>query len=106
MAVTCRCHASSLYAGLWDCPRCHHKSLDRVGAWEGCERRACGYEQTKATAWVVTVDTGWANFGFVVREGVVAECAPLTAWARGRSGREVVAYWRGRGAEVTWQTAS
>ena len=44
--MTCRCHAGPLYATLHDCPRCGHRSLDHVGGWVGCERRACGYQNS------------------------------------------------------------
>jgi hypothetical protein len=42
--VTCKCHSGLLYASLVTCPKCGHGSLDRIGNWEGCERRRCGYE--------------------------------------------------------------
>lgn len=42
----CRCHSSELYRGLVECPACGHNSLDRLPGWEGCERRACGYQRT------------------------------------------------------------
>lgn len=41
----CRCHSDLIYASLVRCPKCNHWTLDRVGNWEGCERRACGYER-------------------------------------------------------------
>lgn len=41
----CRCHASELYLSLVKCPACGHNSLDRLPGWEGCERRACGYQR-------------------------------------------------------------
>jgi hypothetical protein len=56
-ASTCSCHASDLYAGLWRCPSCGHRSFDAY-TWarrpgeplEGsCERRRCGYEGTYKT---------------------------------------------------------
>lgn len=43
----CRCHSGPLYASLDRCPVCGHNSLDRVGDWEGCERRNCGYQKTE-----------------------------------------------------------
>lgn len=42
----CTCHSGPLYAGLTTCPACGHWSLDRGRTWEGCERRACGYERS------------------------------------------------------------
>lgn len=42
----CRCHSGLLYNGLTTCPACGHNSLDRGRTWEGCERRACGYQKT------------------------------------------------------------
>jgi hypothetical protein len=41
----CRCHSSELYLSLVECPACGHWSLDRLPGWEGCERRACGYQK-------------------------------------------------------------
>jgi hypothetical protein len=41
----CRCHSSMLYLSLVECPACGHWSLDRLPGWEGCERRACGYQR-------------------------------------------------------------
>lgn len=41
----CVCHSGLLYAGLVKCPACGHNSLDRLKTWEGCERRACGYQR-------------------------------------------------------------
>ena len=26
------------------CPRCGYMRLERIGDWEGCERRQCGYQ--------------------------------------------------------------
>lgn len=43
-----------------------------------------------------------AVFSFEVEDGVVVEAAPICRWAVGKRGREVVAYWRRRGATVTW----
>jgi hypothetical protein len=52
-ASTCSCHASDLYAALWRCPSCGHRSFEAYTwvqlppgfALEGsCERRRCGYE--------------------------------------------------------------
>jgi len=47
-----------------------------------------------------------ACFGVVVADGVVTAAAPITRWAIGRLGRDIVAYWRRRGATVTWQEVS
>jgi hypothetical protein len=52
--------------------------------------------------YLVRVDSGFACFGFVVAGGRVVRSAPITKWAIGRLGRDVVAYWRNRGATVTW----
>lgn len=43
----CCCHSDLIYASLMKCPACGHWTLDRAGNWEGCERRACGYEHVK-----------------------------------------------------------
>lgn len=43
--MSCKCHSGILYWSLVECPECGHSSLDRVGNWEGCERRACGYQR-------------------------------------------------------------
>lgn len=43
--MSCRCHASDLYASLVDCPKCGHRSFEVLGDWGGCERRKCGYER-------------------------------------------------------------
>ena len=43
----CSCHSSDLYATLFVCPQCNHRSLDWSAYaldWAGCERRRCGYE--------------------------------------------------------------
>jgi len=40
--VSCRCHASDLYAGLLRCPGCGHRSYDPIA--QSCERRRCAYE--------------------------------------------------------------
>jgi len=54
--------------------------------------------------WLVRVDNGFAVFGLVVDDaGVVVEAAPIARWAEGRRGREVVRYFRGRGAKVSWK---
>lgn len=54
-------------------------------------------------AYLVRVESDFAVFGFVVKNRVVTrECAPIAKWAIGRRGREVVDYWRKRGAKVTW----
>lgn len=47
--MSCRCHSSAIYARLYECPKCGHRSLDRVGDWEGCERRKCGYQSAPAS---------------------------------------------------------
>lgn len=52
--------------------------------------------------YLVRVDSGFACFGFDVVDGIVTRCAPITRWALGEPGRDVVAYWRKRGATVTW----
>ena len=39
--MSCRCHASDLYATLTVCPHCGHRSYDPVA--EACERRSCGH---------------------------------------------------------------
>lgn len=53
-------------------------------------------------SYLVRVDSGFACFGLVVDDGIVTRCAPITRWALGKAGRDVVAYWRRRGASVTW----
>lgn len=42
--MTCSCHADLMYAGLYDCPACGHRSLDIGRTWAGCERRRCGWQ--------------------------------------------------------------
>lgn len=54
-------------------------------------------------AWLVRVETAWVCFGFVVGpSGRVTEAAPIARWTIGKPGREILAYWRHRGATVTW----
>ena len=50
---------------------------------------------------LVGVDSGFAVFGFVVKDGIVSrECAPITKWAIGKRGDYVISYWKRRGATV------
>lgn len=43
----CRCHPADMYAGLIECPKCHHWSYEPMGDYGACERRKCGYEWRK-----------------------------------------------------------
>lgn len=56
---------------------------------------------------LVRVDMRRACFGFIVRDGVIIECAPygeaILRRARITSGREAVKLFRAKGAIVTWQ---
>jgi hypothetical protein len=42
--MTCKCHSDLMYASLYDCPACGHRSLDIVKTWAGCERKKCGWQ--------------------------------------------------------------
>lgn len=54
--------------------------------------------------WLVRVDNGFAVFGLIVDDaGFVTEAAPIAKWSEGRRGRDVVRYFRERGAKVTWR---
>lgn len=55
------------------------------------------------TSWLVCVDLLYACFGLVIVDGVVARAPPIAFWTIGRLGREVVAYYRRKGAHVSWQ---
>jgi hypothetical protein len=51
----------------------------------------------------VRVETTFAVFGFVVVNGVVEMSAPIAKWSIGRKGKDVVKYWKSRGAQITWR---
>ena len=53
--------------------------------------------------WLVRVEQRHACFGFEVTDGLVTRTAPIAKWTVGRSGRDMVGYYRDRGARVTWQ---
>ena len=53
-------------------------------------------------SWLVRVEQAHAVFAIIVGpDGVVTEAAPIAGWAKGKRGREVVKYFRERGAKVT-----
>lgn len=49
---------------------------------------------------LVRVDLPWAVFGLILEDNVVIEAAPIASWATGKSAREVLAYYKGRGARL------
>jgi hypothetical protein len=49
---------------------------------------------------LIQVDTGYACFCLVVRDGVVVEAAPIAKWVMGKSVEYVVSYFRRKGASV------
>lgn len=49
---------------------------------------------------LIRVVLPWAVFGLIVEDGIVVEAAPIAAWATGKSAREVLAYYKGRGARL------
>lgn len=51
---------------------------------------------------VLWVSLPWATFGLVVRDGRVAEAAPIARYAVGWKVKRAVDYFTGRGAVVTW----
>ena len=56
--------------------------------------------------YLVRVDLPSACFGFEVdQDGTITFAAPIARWTLGKRGREVVAYYRKRGGEVTWTKA-
>lgn len=57
-------------------------------------------EPAPTRRWLVRVVQPHAVFGLVVFDGLIIEAAPIAAWAVGRRGRQVVRYFRDRGAEV------
>ena len=55
--------------------------------------------------YLVRVDAVRPNavFGFDVVDGVVANAAPIACWMNGKRGKDMVGYWRKRGATVSWE---
>ncbi|MFA4971556.1 MAG: hypothetical protein WC683_03005 [bacterium] len=52
--------------------------------------------------WLLRVEMQHAVFGIIVAaDGSVMEAAPIAKWSVGKRGREVVRYFRERGATVT-----
>jgi len=51
----------------------------------------------------VRVESDFATFGFSVFRGNVIQSAPIGRWMIGKPGRDMVNYWRARGATVTWK---
>ena len=49
---------------------------------------------------LLQVDTGYACFGVVVRNGIVVEAAPIAKWAVGKSLADVVEHFKRKRAKV------
>jgi hypothetical protein len=77
--MSCKCHADLIYAGLHDCPQCGHHSLDIVGTWAGCERRACGWQTESRRSYRKLM--GWPGWG------LFDEAEKLVATIKAESGQ-------------------
>ena len=50
---------------------------------------------------LVSIDTGYANFGIICQGGKVIEAAPIANWAIGKSAKFVIDYYRkSKGATI------
>ena len=49
---------------------------------------------------LIRVVLPWACFGIIVEENIVVDAAPIAAWSIGKPAREVLAYFKGRGARL------
>jgi len=50
---------------------------------------------------IVQIDTGYACFGIVVKEGRVVAAPPIAGWCIGRRANEVIEYYlRAKGARI------
>ncbi len=49
---------------------------------------------------VVSVDLPYACFGLIIERGIVVEAAPIAGWATGKPAREVLEYFKRKGAKL------
>lgn len=49
---------------------------------------------------VISIDLPHACFGIIVEDGIVVEAAPIARWATGKLAREVLLYYKKKGAKI------
>jgi len=49
---------------------------------------------------VISIDLPYACFGIIVENDIVIEAPPIAKWATGKSAREVLLYFKGKGAKI------
>jgi hypothetical protein len=77
--MTCSCHSDLMYASLYDCPACGHRSLDIGKTWAGCERRKCGWQTEGRRSYRKLM--AWPVWGLYDDEGLRATIRAESAQA-------------------------
>jgi hypothetical protein len=99
-SMSCRCHSGLLYASLTECPSCGHDSLDRLPGWEGCERRACGYQRSLEHESARIVAPHFVA-GLEMTNGIVTRTAPILSYMNGWTRDRVGYYAKQKGWQAT-----